>query len=375
MKYLFSGVIISVLLKISWSFLFPAKVPRISNRPAASTVQAVTEGNVQLNPDILQFDYLNEEKLPWSPNGYHSWNWRGYKINYVQLGGDDATKKPPLVLIHGFGASVYHWRYNLPVLARKFNVFAIDLLGFGLSDKPIVDYTADIWRDQVLDFAKEVVLPYSHNQPCVVAGNSLGGFTALYAASDKRAIEENLVNGCILLNAAGRFRPLDGSVEEKPQSAIMRKITEVLQRFVIGLSFIYTKQPLRIEQVLKQVYPVNKSVVDSELVASIQHPAQDDNAAEVFYRVVSRNGAGPSVYVDDLLAALKVPLLLLWGVQDPWIRPKAADRIQELFPGAQRVDVLAGHCPHDEAPDEVNAAIDSFVTQLAEIRKRVQDPQ
>lgn len=374
MKYVYLGLLACAFFKVSWSFLFPQPLPRthrLFTATSASTGQTIKERNVELNPYILQFDYLNEEKLPWSPSGYHSWNWRGYKINYVHLGGEDKSdQKPPLVLIHGFGASVYHWRYNLPVLARKFNVFAIDLLGFGLSDKPILDYTADIWRDQVLDFTKEVVLPFSHNQPCVIAGNSLGGFTALYAASDSRAVEEQLFNGCILLNAAGSFRPLDGSID-KPQSAIMRKVTEVLQRFVVSLSFIYTKQPTRIEQVLKQVYPVNRSAVDRELVASIEHPTQHDNAAEVFYRMVSRNGAGPTVYVDDLLVALKVPMLLLWGIHDPWIRPKNADRIQELFPGAQRVDVLAGHCPHDEAPYEVNAAIDSFVSQLAELRNRL----
>jgi hypothetical protein len=53
--------------------------------------------------------------------------------------------------------------------------------------------------------------------------------------------------------------------------------------------------------------------VDEELVESILMPAQHPNAAEVFYRVVSKNGIGPPVYADDLLERLQVPLLLLWG--------------------------------------------------------------
>ena len=55
---------------------------------------------------------------------------------------------------------------------------------------------------------------------------------------------------------------------------------------------------------------------------SIQYPAQNPNAPEVFYRVIAKNGNGPPVFMDDLLKTLKVPLLLLWGEKDPWIRPK-----------------------------------------------------
>jgi pimeloyl-ACP methyl ester carboxylesterase len=67
--------------------------------------------------------------------GYKTWNWKGYTINYVDLGRDSSVNKPPLLLVHGFGASLYHWRYNLPALSTKYHVFALDLLGFGLSDK------------------------------------------------------------------------------------------------------------------------------------------------------------------------------------------------------------------------------------------------
>jgi hypothetical protein len=55
---------------------------------------------------------------------------------------------------------------------------------------------------------------------------------------------------------------------------------------------------------------------------SIQYPAQNPNAPEVFYRVIAKNGNGPPVFMDDLLKTLKVPLLLLWGEKDPWIRPQ-----------------------------------------------------
>lgn len=63
----------------------------------------------------------------------------------------------PLLLIHGFGASAYHWRYNINELAKTHRVFAIDLLGFGWSDKPLVEYSRyDLWPRQVSTFINEV---------------------------------------------------------------------------------------------------------------------------------------------------------------------------------------------------------------------------
>eukprot|EP01041_Mallomonas_annulata_P000802 gene802-1561_t len=311
--------------------------------------------------DEVKTNVLNPAlRLPWEESGYKSWNWNGYKINYVEAGN---SKNPPILLIHGFGASVYHWRYNIPDLAKDHHVFAIDMLGFGLSDKPVIDYSAELWRDQVLEFIETIVKGSRSKidqMPCVVAGNSLGGFTALFSAASPIAQSRNLIGGCILLNAAGRFRDPNAPPEKEKPAAWIQAITEYIQKLVITASFYYTKQPARIAQVLRQVY-IDSTNVDDELVKSIEFASRDPNAAEVFFRVISKNGNGPPLYVDDLLATLKVPLLLLWGEKDPWIRPQAADRIQAMFPAAIRVSVDAGHCPHDESPVAVNEAIRNFM--------------
>jgi len=260
---------------------------------------------------------------------------------------------PPLLLIHGFGASSYHFRYNIPTLARDYHVFAFDLLGFGLSSKPIQEYSASVWRDQAADFVLDVI-----GKPTTIAGNSLGGFTALYTAQTERV--KSLISGCILLNAAGRFKDPEAEVVEEEKNEFVEGVKSFIQRLIIGASFIITKQPARIEQVLRQVYPINSNNVDAELVESIRYPSLDPNAAEVFYRVITKNGSGPQKHIDDLLNNLECPLMLCWGEQDPWIRPQAADRIQ-MLKECERVSINAGHCPHDEAPDDVNFAIDQFM--------------
>lgn len=342
-------------------------------------------------------------RLPYSPTGYSTWKWKTHhnaqnqqaaragsgsdslaapastiqtthSINYVEVGD---PSKPAILLIHGFGASSYHWRYNIPILAQKYNVYALDLLGFGWSDKPIMDYDASVWRDQVVDFANEVIFVNNgkEKKQIAIAGNSLGGYTAMYASSDER-IKDN-VSGCILLNAAGRFRDPEADDENNKAepNPIVKSISSAIQRFVIACSFIYTKQPARIEQILRQVYPINDANVDSELVESIRTPALDASAAEVFYRVITKTGSGKQAYVDDILKELDCPVLLAWGESDPWIRSAAADKMQKLHAEfhnnkdntnswIKRVSIDAGHCPHDEAPEAVNDAILEFAETI-----------
>ena len=331
---------------------------------AATTTSESAEPARPSSSPLDSFDVHAGERLPWYEEGYSTWKWngrngdKGHSINYLELGD---PSKPSLLLIHGFGASAYHFRHNIPELAKDYHVYAFDLLGFGLSDKPLEDYSAEVWRDQALDFTEEVI-----GKPTIVAGNSLGGFTSLYATaysgSDGR---EDLIQGCVLLNGAGRFRDPNAPAESADPNPVVEKIKEWIQRAVIQASFLYTKQPARIEQVLKQVYPISDANVDRELVESIRVPSLDPNAAEVFYRVITKNGSGPSVYVDDLLAKLDdKPLLLAWGESDPWIRPQAADKIQALYPQSRRVSIDAGHCPHDEDPLAVNKAIRDFAKEI-----------
>jgi len=323
----------------------------LSSQAATSTTS--TGASFSSLPSLSAFDYNQNSRLPYVEDGYGTWKWRDHDINYLELGD---SSKPPLLLIHGFGASAYHFRNNIPDLAKDYHVYAFDMLGFGGSSKPIQEYGAEVWRDQALDFISEVI-----QRPTTVAGNSLGGFTALYAASSDKGKE--LINGCISLNGAGRFRD-PTVVETQEKNPFMEGIMTAIKRMVIGASFIYTKQPARIEQVLRQVYPVNSQNIDEELVKSIQNPSFHPNAAEVFYRVITKNGAGPSVTVDDCLEKLECPLLLCWGEEDPWIRSAAADKMQALYPSAKRVSINAGHCPHDEAPEQVNTAIREFVDEV-----------
>lgn len=294
------------------------------------------------------------ERLPFKPEGYNFWAWQGHKIHYVEQG-----EGPPIVLIHGFGASAFHWRYNIPELAKSYKVYAVDLLGFGWSEKAIVEYDATIWKDQMVDFLKEIVI-----EPAIVVGNSLGGFTALATAA---ALPEQVV-GLVLLNSAGQFGDANAETSSSEETAlgrfILKPLKEIFQRVVLGFLFWQSKQPARVESVLKSVYK-NASNVDDYLVESITWPASDPNAGEVYYRLMSRFMSNQKKYtLDSLLSKLTCPLLLLWGDLDPWVGPAKALRIKEFYPNTSLVNLQAGHCPHDEVPELVNAALLNWLSNL-----------
>lgn len=119
-----------------------------------------------------------------------SWTWQDHTIRYTVQG-----QGKPVLLIHGFGASIGHWQKNIPVLAEKgYRVFAIDLLGFGGSDKPPLDYTLELWQDQLVAFWQAHI-----NEPTIFVGNSIGGLISLMMLAD----HPDLSAGGILLNCAG----------------------------------------------------------------------------------------------------------------------------------------------------------------------------
>jgi pimeloyl-ACP methyl ester carboxylesterase len=257
-------------------------------------------------------------------------------------------------------------------------VYALDVLGFGWSDKAIVDYDGySIWSDQIGDFIKEVVRPGSggnSTEKAILVGNSLGGYNSLATA----AAHPELVKGVVLLNAAGRFEdpaemgqgdedaaPAADAAAAASQVSLLQRVTAqvstAIKRAVVSASFIFTKQPARVKQVLGQVY-VDKTNVDDALVESILIPAQDPAASEVFYRVITARGTPVNRLLDRL--ENKMPLLLLWGSEDPWCVPARATQIEKHYAKAERIDILSGHCPHDDTPSLVAGPLEKWVQGL-----------
>ncbi len=281
------------------------------------------------------------------PGAY--WTWREQSIYYVRAGSRH-RQRPPLLLVHGFGASTDHWRKNLAGLKDDFEVWAIDLLGFGRSAKPDWQYSGDLWREQLHDFITGEI-----GEQVVLAGNSLGGYASLCVAAQYPDAA-----GLVLLNSAGPFtsdRPAaEPSVWRKGLKKAIQSV--LLQDWVSFLLFQQTRRRSVIRKTLEKVY-LDKSAVTDQLVEDIYRPSCDAGAAKVFASVF-KSPQGEKI--DVLLSRLTCPLLMLWGEADPWMNARERGaKFKQYYPQLTEYYLKAGHCPHDEVPEQVNSAIRSWV--------------
>ena len=203
-----------------------------------------------------------------------TWLWRGYEINY-QAEGETGT---PVLLIHGFGASVGHWRKNIPVLAQSCRCYAIDLIGFGGSAKPTpgegIEYTFETWGELVADFCREVI-----GAPTILVGNSIGCIVALQAA----VTEPSLIISVALLNCSLRLLH-DRKRATMPWyrqwgTPILQSVLGV--KAIGGLFFRQLAQRQVVRKILLQAYSRSAAVTD-ELIDILMAPASDPGAADVF---------------------------------------------------------------------------------------------
>ncbi len=275
------------------------------------------------------------------------WTWRGYRVCHTVQGTG-----LPLVLVHGFDTSVGHWRKNIPVLAEAgYQVHAVDLLGFGASEKPAIDYSLDIWEALLRDYWQEYI-----RRPAVFIGNSIGGLITLMMLANA----PDMAQGGVLLNCAGGLNHRPDELNF-PLRAVMGTFTKLVSSDLFG-PFIFNevRRKFRIRGSLKQVYR-NRDAITDELVDMLHRPACDPGAQKVFASVVT---APPGPRPEDLLPKIRQPLLVLWGENDPWTPIQGAAIYQTLSesPSAQPPTTFqaipqTGHCPHDERPEVVNKSI------------------
>ncbi len=281
------------------------------------------------------------------------WPWRGYQVHYTKAGDASAhPERPPLVLIHGFGASTDHWRKNVAELQSDFEVYALDLIGFGRSSKPSSGYSPDLWRDQIAEFITTII-----GRPAVVAGNSIGGYSSLYTG----ATRPDAVVGVCMLNGVGSFSEQQSTDEEANpfQKAIGELVkTVILSPFPSWIIFQFVRNRSYIRKTLEQVY-VNKSEVTEQLIEDVYRPATDPDAPAAFAALFK---AERGEYVDTLLAKMTCPLLLIWGDEDPWMDTYSRGVLfQKYYSTLEEHHINAGHCPHDDAPAEVDALLRNWV--------------
>jgi len=225
-----------------------------------------------------------------------------------------------------------------------------------LKDEPVsanaVHYGFDLWGQQVADFCNAVV-----QRPVLLVGNSIGGVVALRAAQ----LMGERCNGVVLIDCALRLMDDKQLATQPAWMAWVRPLlkTMVRQRWLSTALFCNAARPGVIRNVLKQAYPSGANI-DDNLVDLLFQPTQRPDAAEAFRGFIN---LFDDYLAPQLMEELSTPVDLIWGEQDPWEPIAEAKRWAQTLHCIQSLSVIthAGHCPHDEAPDQVNPVLQRLI--------------
>ncbi|WOB68554.1 alpha/beta fold hydrolase [Microcystis aeruginosa] len=291
--------------------------------------------------------------------GYQrDWVWRGWQIRYSFMLANNThdAHNPPLILLHGFGAAIEHWRNNIPILSQNHRVYAVDLLGFGGSRKVQVPYTVNLWVEQIHDFWQTFI-----NTPVVLLGNSIGSLVSMALASKY----PEMVAGLVMLSLPDVSRR-----REMIADWLLNIVTPIENFFtspwLLKPIFYYLRRP----QVLKKWTGIayeDKKAVSDELVQIIAAPTLDEGAAEAFISLAQAvNHPEYCPPAKLILPRLQIPILLCWGKQDRMVPVQLAQGFVSLNPRIKYVEFeQAGHCLQDECPDRFNPILLEWLESVA----------
>ena len=276
----------------------------------------------------------------------------GLQIHYTRAGEGDRN----VVLVHGFGSGVFTWKGIQERVPEGYTAWALDLPGFGFSEKPEdLDYGIARFAATVAAFIKQEI-----GRPAVVAGNSMGGATTVWAAAN----HPEWVAGAIPIDAAGAKLPDEG----------MPPIFFVLQIPVLGEAMFKIPQRFATDMTIKQIYGHPERVSDA-LVDHYYGLSRLPGAANSWRRslldMVDKIDTG-AILAE--MPKIEQDVLILLGAKDPWIPLAAMEQFQQHMPHATLTvyDDL-GHVPMEEDPERVAPDIYGFSDKIFERAKTLGD--
>ena len=303
----------------------------------------------------------------WGESKY--WIYKDLRVHYRVTGKES---DPPIVLIHGFGASCDHWRNNAEIFASEgFKVFGIDLIGFGKSEQNIKNKIKHLdnqfWAKQLASFLDEIV-DFKKNGKVILIGNSLGALTAMTTLSERPELVKTIVAA-----------PLPEPVFVNPIKFSFPSWLVKIKSFLI--KFIFLLFPLKslinlisrtklIDFALQSAYYQSISN-DIALKRIVKIPSQRVYAYQALRAMCigmsnrPNTAKGPFIIKKIQNIRNRPPILLIWGQQDKLIPIFLAKKLIKFHPWLKLTVIdEAGHCLHDELPKHFNQIVLKWLRNL-----------
>ena len=255
----------------------------------------------------------------------------GQKIHYVEAGSG-----PTVILLHGLGGSTQVWQLNIAALAEKYHVVVPDQIGFGKSDKPLVNYRIRTYVDFLDQFCKQLKI-----ERASLVGNSMGGWIAIAFT----AAFPDRVDKLVLVNAAGYKPPKN--LDTRTFYGLNPTTREGMK---VLLAKIFYNKLFQSDAAIDQAIATRLAAGDGYTINSI---------TESIIRGED--------FIDDAVKTIKRPTLILWGRQDGVVLLTEAEHFRRDIDHSQfAVFDQCGHMPQIENAAEFNATVLKFLGEGAQ---------
>jgi len=259
-------------------------------------------------------------------------NLNGLKIRYLESGKPNDRH---ILFIHGLGSSADRWLGIPDALSANFHTIALDLPGFGKSDKPTtMDYTIENFKKTIVDFIN--LLRINDGKTSIV-GHSLGGYIAAEVAIENN----NQVERLVLIDSSG----------------MLKKPTPLLEEY---LKVAMNPTEDKVRKVFEQMV-ADPARIPSKLVEGFISRINSPNAKYAFKSTL-QNSANTQIGLGRLKLIENIPTLILWGIEDKVIPPGHSKLFKEAILNSQiKIIQDAGHAPFAEKPDQICEILHNFL--------------
>lgn len=299
-----------------------------------SAIAAFTGSLAVINKSI--FSFIKKKNLDLDHNEYYDW-----KFGHVRYKRQGSGK--PILLLHGLsiGSSHEEFHKNVDALSEKYEVYAVDLPGYGYSDKPKITYTAFTYASFINDFITEVI-----GQPCtIVAANGSGMFATIAA----KLFSQNITK-LVLISP-------NGIGDEMAQNSdfLHRTLLELPLIGTTVYNYYASRKKLKEFLITEGFYApesVNKEVVDT-----FYYPAHgtDSNVRYAYASFVTKY---MNMDIKGYFQNLTMPIFILWGEEHSANPIAHMEILKELQPSAVfYIFEETKMYPHYENSEEFNKII------------------
>jgi pimeloyl-ACP methyl ester carboxylesterase len=312
------NVMVGYIQKSIRRALLLAVVATVVYQPAARGV--VLSGHDQQKPDASM--------LQTPPGVADKWaSVFGMKIHYLEAGSG-----PAVILLHGLGGDSSNWSANITALSKAYRVVVPDQIGFGRSDKPLINYRVATLVDFLDGLMKELKIDRAS-----LVGNSLGGWTAAAFA----LAHPEKVDRLVLVDAAGYS--LDKNVDPRSLNLLNPSTREGMMQ-VLAVVF-YNKEMFANPALADQIFTRKMAAGDGYTIQ----------------RFIDSVVAGVDM-LDNKASGIKAPTLIVWGRQDALVPLSVGERYHHDIAGSQLLIIdKCGHVPQLEQSAQFNQGVLRFL--------------